>query len=146
MLSDHLSIRIDPKLRESLQRRAKQARLDVTALARRYVEEGLIQDKYPGIYFRDTGYGRTACLRGTRIYVGQLVQIIEGFEDLDYVAATWRLDRDDLATVMEFYTDFREEIDAWNDFHHAENERIRKEWLVEHPQDALDNAPNSVAS
>ena len=47
-----------------------------TALAERYLEEGLRMDEHPLIYFRDGANGRRPALLGTRLDVADVIETL----------------------------------------------------------------------
>jgi hypothetical protein len=53
-----LAFRVLPRTLEHLKRRAREAGQPQTALAERYIEEGLRMDEHPLIYLRDETAGR----------------------------------------------------------------------------------------
>jgi hypothetical protein len=59
-----LTLRTTEDLLRRLERRARQVRVPKSALAGRYLEEGLTMDSIPGIVFRDGPAGRRAGLVG----------------------------------------------------------------------------------
>jgi hypothetical protein len=96
-----------------LEQRAKLTHVPKTALADRYVEEGLAMDTYPGIVFRDGPSGRRpAVLGGPDVW-----EVIQTFmaEDRDTQATSGNLDvRPGLIeAALAYYADNQEEIDEW---------------------------------
>jgi len=96
-----------------LEQRAKLTHVPKTALADRYVEEGLAMDTYPGIVFRDGPSGRRpAVLGGPDVW-----EVIQTFiaEDRDTQAASENLNvRTGLIeAALAYYADNQEEIDEW---------------------------------
>lgn len=57
-----LSIRFERAVRERLQQRARTSGMSPSALAQRFVDEGLRMTEHPGIVFRDGPTGRRAGL------------------------------------------------------------------------------------
>ena len=53
-----LGFRVPPRTLEHLRRRAREAGQPQTALAERYIEEGLRMDEHPLVSFRDGAAGR----------------------------------------------------------------------------------------
>jgi len=96
-----------------LEQRARLTHVPKTALADRYVEEGLAMDTYPGIVFRDGPSGRRpAVLGGPDVW-----KVIQTFmaEDRDTRATSENLNvRPGLIeAALAYYADNREEIDEW---------------------------------
>ena len=94
-----------------LEQRAKLTQIPKTALANRYVEEGLAMDLYPGIVFRDGPAGRRPAVMGGP----DVWEVIEVFvaEDRDVRAAAEHLNlRPGLVdAAIAYYADNRETID-----------------------------------
>jgi hypothetical protein len=57
-----------------LKRPAREAGQPQTALAERYIEEGLRMDEHPVIYFRDGASGRRPASPGTRLDVADVIE------------------------------------------------------------------------
>lgn len=96
-----------------LEQRAKLTNVPKTALADRYVEEGLAMDTYPGIVFRDGPSGRRpAVLGGPDVW-----EVIQTFlaEDRDTQATSQNLNlRPGLVeAALAYYADNRDDIDQW---------------------------------
>ena len=69
-----LGFRVPPRTLEHLRRRAREAGQPQTALAERYIEEGLRMDEHPAIYVRDGDGGRRPTLLGTRLDVAEVIE------------------------------------------------------------------------
>jgi hypothetical protein len=110
------TITLRPKGSKTLARLEQRARLThvpKTALADRYVEEGLAMDTYPGIVFRDGPSGRRpAVLGGPDVW--EVIQTLMA-EDRDTQATSENLNvRPGLIeAALAYYADNREEIDDW---------------------------------
>lgn len=96
-----------------LEHRAKLTRVPKTALADRYVEEGLAMDAYPGIVFRDGPSGRRpAVLGGPDVW-----EVLEVFlaEDRDAKATAESLGlRPGLVdAAIAYYADNQDAVDEW---------------------------------
>jgi hypothetical protein len=96
-----------------LERRAKLTRVPKTALADRYVEEGLAMDTYPGIVFRDGPSGRRAAVIGGPD-VWEVVQVFMA-ENRNTAAASENLGlRPGLIdAAVAYYADNQEAVDEW---------------------------------
>jgi hypothetical protein len=102
-----------PRTLAKLEQRAKLTRVPKTALADRYVEEGLAMDTYPGIVFRDGPAGRRpAVLGGPDVW--EVIQVFLA-EDRDTRAAAENLGlRPGLVdAAVGYYADNLEDIDDW---------------------------------
>jgi hypothetical protein len=98
--------------REALERQAEETRTPKTALAERYVQEGLRMDAHPGIVFRDGPAGRRAGLAaGPDVW-----QVIEVFhaedQSVEGTAANLELPTRLVNIALGYYAAYREEIEA----------------------------------
>jgi hypothetical protein len=96
-----------------LEQRAKLTRVPKTALADRYVEEGLAMDSYPGIVFRDGPSGRRpAVIGGPDVW--EVIQVFLA-EDRSTTATSENLNlRPGLVeAALAYYADNREAVDEW---------------------------------
>jgi hypothetical protein len=96
-----------------LEQRAKLTRVPKTALADRYVEEGLAMDSYPGIVFRDGPSGRRpAVIGGPDVW--EVIQVFIA-EDRSTTATSENLNlRPGLVeAALAYYADNREAVDEW---------------------------------
>lgn len=102
-----------PRTLTELERRAKRAGIAKTALADRYVEEGLVMDAYPGIVFRDGPAGRRPALAGGPD-VWEVIQVFraEG-GNVGGTAEYLSLRQGLVEAAVAFYADHRELIDDW---------------------------------
>src|SRR6266511_4382624 len=71
-----LAFRVSFCTLEHLRRRAREAGQPQTALAERYIEEGLRMDEHSMIYFRDGASGRRPALLGTQLDVADVIETI----------------------------------------------------------------------
>jgi hypothetical protein len=102
-----------PKTLARLEQRARLTRVPKTALADRYVEEGLAMDTYPGIVFRDGPSGRRpAVIGGPDVW--EVIQVFLA-EDRDARATAENLGlRPGLIdAALAYYADNRDAIDEW---------------------------------
>ena len=128
------SLRLDDELRRKLQKLARAENLSLNALVERMLNEGILMEEYPGIYFETGPAGRRAT--------------ITGGPDVWEVISTWRyLDGDEAQRMSSLIEDYgltrwqvnaainyaaanREEIDNWiaeNDRGYEEYERLQAE-------------------
>lgn len=110
------TITLRPRRAETLARlelRARLTRMPKTALADRYVEEGLAMDTYPGIVFRDGPSGRRPGVTGGPD-VWEIIQVFMD-EDRDPAATSQNLGlRPGLVdAALAYYVDNRESVDQW---------------------------------
>lgn len=96
-----------------LEQRAKLTRVPKTALADRYVEEGLAMDTYPGIVFRDGPSGRRpAVLGGPDVW--EVIQVFLA-EDRNTKATSDNLNLRPalIEAALAYYVDNQEAVDEW---------------------------------
>ena len=111
-----LAFRVQPSTLEHLRRRAREAGQPQTALAERYIEEGLRMDEHPLIYFRDGAAGRRPALLGTRLDVADVIETIrQNDNSVEQTAAYLELPVDWVEACLRYYADYREEIVDWID-------------------------------
>ena len=87
-----VSFRFDPIVVRRLKDRAAEAGAGQTALAERYIEEGIRRDEHPLIYFRDGEAGRRPALLGSRLDVADVVTTIRQNDGSveEAASSTWR--------------------------------------------------------
>jgi hypothetical protein len=96
-----------------LEQRARLTRVPKTALADRYVEEGLAMDTYPGIVFRDGPSGRRpAVICGPDVW--EVIQVFLA-EDRNIRASSENLNlRPGLVeAAVAYYADNQEAVNEW---------------------------------
>lgn len=108
-----LTLRTSDDLLTRLERRARLVRLPKSALAGRYLEEGLTMDSFPGIVFRDGPSGRRAGLVGGPD-VWELIAVLraEG-GDIKSAADTLGIGQGLVDAAEAYYQANREVIDSW---------------------------------
>src|SRR5207302_10675540 len=96
-----------------LERRARLIRVPKTALADRYVEEGLAMDTYPGIVFRDGPSGRRpAVLGGPDVW--EVIQVfLAEARDTNATSENLHLRPGLVDAAVAYYADNREAVDEW---------------------------------
>ena len=108
----HRSFRFPESTLERLDARARQIRETRTALAERYVDEGLRMDEHPGIAFADGPAGRRAVLAGAGLDVWEVIETLQ--QNRNSAAATARYLELPVAmvrTAVRYYAAFPDEID-----------------------------------
>jgi uncharacterized protein (DUF433 family) len=124
-----LAFRVLPSTLEHLRRRAREAGQPQTALAERYIEEGLRMDEHPLVYFRDGAAGRRPALLGTRLDVADVIETIrQNDNSVEQAAAYLELPVDRVEACLRYYADYRTEIDDWIDRSRAIAEREETRW------------------
>lgn len=72
----HMSLRVAGATADELDRVASLRGVSRNELAERYLAEGVRQDEFPQICFRDGALGRRAALVGTRLDVWQVLETV----------------------------------------------------------------------
>ena len=112
--SKQFSLRVDNDVFEALERRARELGQTRTALAERYIDEGLRLAAHPLIWFRDGAAGRRPSIVGRRLDVWQVIETIRQNDNSVQDAAEY------LATPLAhieacvaYYAEYQDEIDEW---------------------------------
>ena len=108
-----VSFRFEPTLVRRLKQRAKLMGAGQTALAERYLDEGMRQDDHPLIYFREGASGRRAALLGTRLDVADAITTVRqnggsATEAADYL----EMPVERIEAAARYYGEYKDEIDA----------------------------------
>ncbi len=122
-----VAFRFDPITVARLKQRARETHAPQTALAERYIQEGLRHDEHPLIYFRDGGIGRRPVLLGTRLDVAEVISTIRqnnnsAKETADYL----EIPLEHVEACLNYYADYKDEIDAWTEQIRAIAQRERE--------------------
>lgn len=124
-----IAFRFEPRTVAHLRRRSGDTRATQTALAERYIEEGLRQDEHPLIYFRDGEAGRRPAVVGSRLAVADIVTTIRQNDNSVTEAAEYlEVPVEHVEAALGYYADYKEEVDAWIERACAVAERERKRW------------------
>jgi len=124
-----VAFRFNPVTVERLKQRALDTHAPQTALAERYIEEGLRHDEHPLIYFRDGERGRRPALLGTRLDVAQVVATVRQNDNSVEEAADYlEIPTPHVEACVRYYADYKDEIDAWMERSNAIAERERERW------------------
>jgi uncharacterized protein (DUF433 family) len=119
-----------------LKQRAQETHAPQTALAERYIEEGLRHDEHPLVYFRDGEAGRRPALLGTRLDVASVISTIrQNDNSVEEAAEYLEIPLEHVDACLRYYADYKDEIDAWSERAQAIAERERERW--ERRQQAL---------
>ncbi len=109
-----LTFRVRPAALRRLRHRAQETGVTQTALAERYLEEGLRRDVHPLIYFRDGSGGRRAALVGTRLDVWQVMDTVRNAAGSAAQASEYlQLPLVKVEACLRYYADYPEECDEW---------------------------------
>lgn len=131
-----VAFRFDRATVARLKQRARETHAPQTALAERYIEEGLRHDEHPLIYFRDGEAGRRPALLGTRLDLANVIATIrQNNNSLEEAAEYLEIPVEHVDACLRYYADYKDEIDAWTEQVRAIAERERERW--ERRQQAL---------
>jgi uncharacterized protein (DUF433 family) len=108
-----VSFRLDEELFGHLERRARDLGTNRTALAERYLREGLRVDEHPLIAFRDGLGGRRPALVGTRLDVWQVVETVRTSGGVEEAADYLDVPAAKVRAAMRYYASFKGEVDEW---------------------------------
>jgi uncharacterized protein (DUF433 family) len=104
----------------------------MTALAARYLDEGLRRERHPLIVFRDGTAGRRAALAGTRLDVWQVIETVRNSDRrVDEAAAYLAIPEAWVRACVSYYADYQDEVDGWIERMHAVAEREQDAWRRE---------------
>ena len=124
-----VAFRFDPITVRRLKQRAQETHAAQTALAERYIEEGLRRDEHPLISFRDGERGRRPALLGTRLDVADVIETIRQNDNSVEEAADYlEIPVAHVDACLNYYADYKDEIDAWVEHSHAIAQRERDRW------------------
>jgi len=113
----------------ALERHGRDRGETTSALAERYLEEGLRRDTHPLIVFRDGAAGRRASLAGARVDVAQVVDtFFASGKDVEQAARYLLLPEPLVRAALRYYADYRDEIDTWRDRVQEIADREREAW------------------
>ena len=122
-----VAFRFDPITVRRLKQRARETHAAQTALAERYIEEGLRRDEHPFISFRDGEAGRRPALPGTRLDVAEVIETIRQNQNSVEEAADYlEMPSEHVEACLRYYADYKDEIDAWIERSHAIAQRERE--------------------
>jgi uncharacterized protein (DUF433 family) len=127
----HFSMRPQESTLERLSIRARLAGQQRTALAERYLHEGLLMDEFPGIHFVDGAMGRRPAIAGMALDVWEIIKVVQDNDgSIEEAAAYLEIEPRVLRLATEYYGSNREEIDDWIARVHEFNEREHAKWLA----------------
>lgn len=132
MVSKHLSVRVNDELLQDLEEECRKSGQSRSAVAKRFLEEGLRMERHPGIMFRPGPAGRRpALVDGPDVWVlGRLFRDWEGPQEdmVESIADEMALRPDQVQAAVRYYSEFSEEIDSWLDRLDAEADKAEAEW------------------
>ena len=132
MVSKHLSVRVDGDLLQQLEDECRRSGQSRSAVAKRFLEEGLRMERHPGILFRPGPAGRRpALVEGPDVWeVARVFRQSEGSEEekLSFLVDDLALRADQVQAAARYYDEFREEVDTWIDRVDEEADKAYAEW------------------
>ena len=122
-----VSFRFDPITVRRLKDHAAEAGAGQTALAERYIEEGIRRDEHPLIYFREGAAGRRPALLGSRLDVADVVTTIRQSDgSVEEAAIYLEVPVELVEAAARYYGEYTEEVDAMVDRARLAAERERE--------------------
>jgi uncharacterized protein (DUF433 family) len=131
MATQTRSFRFDAAMLKRLEERANEIDRSASALAARYIEEGLRLDQHPGIVFVERPAGRRAMLAGTRLNVANVVGTAKAAGSAEEAAESLDLPLLKIRAALRYYADFSDEIDAEIERDRRLAEREEARWRAE---------------
>ena len=124
-----VSFRFDPVTVKRLKRRAAESAAGQTALAERYIEEGIRSDEHPLIYFREGAAGRRPALLGSRLDVTEAIATIrQNGGSVEEAASYLEIPVEQLEAAARYYGEYTEEVDEAIERSRLAAERERERW------------------
>lgn len=124
-----VAFRFDPGVVAQLRRRADQTRDPQTALAERYISEGLRHDEHPLIYFREGESGRRPALLGSRLDVADVITTLrQNDNSVEETADYLEVAAEQVEAAVRYYVDYQDEVDEWIERARAVAEQERDAW------------------
>jgi uncharacterized protein (DUF433 family) len=124
-----VSFRFDPITVKRLKDHAVEAGAGQTALAERYIEEGIRCDEHPLIHFREGAAGRRPALLGSRLDVADAITTIrQNKGSIEEAASYLEIPVEQLEAAARYYGEYTEEIDEAIERSRAAAERERERW------------------
>lgn len=128
-----VSFRFDPITVKRLKEHAAEAGSGQTALAERYIDEGIRQDEHPFIYFREGAAGRRPALLGSRLDITDAVTTIrQNNGSIEEAAEYLEVPIEQLEAAARYYGEYKDEVDESIERSRLVAERERKRWQRGH--------------
>ena len=126
------SFRFDDSLLAALEERARERGESATAVAERFLREGLRREDHPLITFREGAAGRRAALIGTRLDVAQVIDTLrESDNSVEAAAEYLEIPEASVRAAARYYGEFKDEVDAWRELVQAIADREEEAWRRE---------------
>jgi uncharacterized protein (DUF433 family) len=124
------SFRLSTRTLQLLDERANELSESRNRLAERILDEGLHTDRHPLIVFRIGGSGlRRPALIGSRLYVWQVVDtVLDNGNSVAAAAEYLGLPEHHVQAAVDYYADFRDEVDGYRAEAHELERRERERW------------------
>jgi uncharacterized protein (DUF433 family) len=121
------SFRLSEETLQRLEQRASEVGATASALAARFIEEGLRMDAHPLVVFRERPAGRRAMLAGSRLNISDVVVTAKDAGSVELTAESLNLPLWKVRAALSYYADFEDEVDAEieRDREFAEREEAR---------------------
>jgi uncharacterized protein (DUF433 family) len=124
-----VSFRFDPITVKRLKDHASESAAGQTALAERYIDEGIRQDEHPLIYFREGAAGRRPALLGSRLDVADAITTIrQNGGSVEETASYLEIPVEQLEAAARYYGEYKDEVDELIDRSRLAAERERELW------------------
>jgi uncharacterized protein (DUF433 family) len=124
-----VSFRFDPVTVKRLKDRAAESAAGQTALAERYIDEGIRQDEHPLIYFREGAAGRRPALLGSRLDVTEAITTIrQNGGSVEEAASYLEIPVEQLDAAARYYGEYKNEVDELIERSRLAAERERERW------------------
>ena len=126
------SFRLRDSLLAALQERARSRGESTSAIAERYLDEGLRREDHPLITFREGAAGRRAALVGSRLDVAHVIDTLRASENaVEETAAYLAVPETYVRAAVRYYADFQDEVDEWRERLQAIADREEEAWRRE---------------
>jgi uncharacterized protein (DUF433 family) len=131
-MSPPRSFRFSETVLGALQERARERGETATALAERYLEEGLRRERHPLIAFREEAAGRRPALVGTRLDVAHVIDTLRASDNSFAATADYLgIPEAQVRAAVRYYADFQGEVDDWRKHLAAIADREEEAWRRE---------------
>jgi hypothetical protein len=132
MQNGELKVRLEPEVLARLEVESSGTGESLSALAAAIVDEGLRMRKHLGIVFRDGPSGRRPGVAGAADVweIARLYRRRDESEDeaLIFACQMMNLQYWQAKVAFDYYTEYRDEIDAWMDHNDRIAEEAEAEW------------------
>jgi uncharacterized protein (DUF433 family) len=125
------SFRLSEEALRRLEEHAAETGQTASALAARYLDEGLRMDAHPLIVFRSRPSGRRAMLAGTRLNVADVMATAKAAGSAEAAADSLDLPVSKVRAALAYFADFTDEVDAEIERDRRVAEREEARWRRE---------------